>query len=293
MTRSNSPNSSSAAGKYTHARQRSIPKTKLNFANIKGVLMRYTDIEKLSRTFFVVVKDFSLLCEHGYQFETDSFLLTVQNYLDIWNVQDGSEHSRFHETEYCACMSISECLCACVIYAYHFFPKIVKRFQLPPSLSRCGMAAAAEGTENCSRSSGSPAARTGDGEAEEFTCWAYCSELSRRQNEQRKSGLFCDVTLVFSTGGVPGEWVQTVPAHRSVLSAASQYFTLLLGGQFSESESGRVELKEWSSTTGPDPETVESVIQFMYTGEIRVTTADVHEVLELADRYVFLYCFYI
>lgn len=157
-------------------------------------------------------------------------------------------------------------------------------------------AAAAEGPGDCSRSSGGSsgcggggvapaAARTGDGEpeeAEEFTCSAYCSELSRRQNEQRKAGLFCDATLVFSSE--EQDRVQTLTAHRSVLSAASQYFTLLLGGQFSESVSGRVELKEWSSTTGPDPETVESVVQFMYTGEIRVTTANVHEVLELADR---------
>lgn len=187
-------------------------------------------------------------------------------------------------------MSVFECLLACVIYAYEVFPKIVQSFHLPPSLSRCGMAAAAEGPEDCSRSGGgAPGVRTGDGEPEEaeaFTCSAYCSELSRRQNEQRKAGLFCDVTLVFSSGGGSEERVQTLSAHRSVLSAASQYFTLLLGGQFSESVSGRVELKEWSSTTGPDPETVDSVIQYMYTGGIRVTTANVHEVLELADRYL-------
>nr|XP_046234083.1 kelch-like protein 11 [Scatophagus argus] len=186
-------------------------------------------------------------------------------------------------------MSVFDCLFACVIYAYEFFPKVVKRFPLPPTLSRCGMAAAAEGPEDCSRSSSSPGALTGDGEpeeAEEFTCWAYCTELSRRQNEQRRAGLFCDVTLVFSSGGASGERVQTFSAHRTVLSAASQYFTLLLGGHFTESVSGRVELKEWSSTAGPDPETVETVIQFMYTGEIRVTTANVHEVLELADRFL-------
>ncbi|TKS89648.1 Kelch-like protein 11 [Collichthys lucidus] len=192
-------------------------------------------------------------------------------------------------------MSVFECLFACVLYAYELFPKIVQRFHLPPSLSRCGMAAAAaEGPGDCSRSSSGcgggvapAAARTGDGEpeeAEEFTCSAYCSELSRRQNEQRKAGLFCDATLVFSSE--EPDRVQTLTAHRSVLSAASQYFTLLLGGQFSESVSGRVELKEWSSTTGPDPETVESVVQFMYTGAIRVTTANVHEVLELADRFL-------
>ncbi|CAJ1080377.1 kelch-like protein 11 [Xyrichtys novacula] len=187
-------------------------------------------------------------------------------------------------------MSVFDCLFTCVIYAYEFFPKIVKRFHLPPSLSRCGMAAAAAaagGQED--RSCVSPGARTGDGEpeeAEEFTCSAYCSELSRRQNEQRKAGLFCDVTLVFSSGGVSQERVHVFTAHRSVLSAASQYFMLLLGGQFSESVSGRVELREWSSTTGPDPDTVERVIQFMYTGEIRVSTANVDEVLELADRFL-------
>lgn len=154
-------------------------------------------------------------------------------------------------------------------------------------------AAAGPEREDSSRGSGAPAPRTGDsGEPEqeeaeeEFTCSAYCSELSRRQNEQRKAGLFCDVTLIFSSGGRLEERVHTFSAHRSVLSAASQYFTLLLGGQFSESESGRVELKDWSSTTGPDPETVDRVIQFMYTGEIRVTTVNVHEVLELADRFL-------
>ncbi|XP_050922184.1 LOW QUALITY PROTEIN: kelch-like protein 11 [Lates calcarifer] len=190
-------------------------------------------------------------------------------------------------------MSVFECLFTCVIYAYELFPKISPSFHLPQRLaSSCGMAAAVEGPEDGSRSgggSGAQGALTGDGEpeeAEEFTCPAYCSELSRRQNEQRKAGLFCDVTLVFISGGVSGEKVQTMSAHRSVLSAASQYFTLLLGGQFSESLSGRVELKEWSSETGPDPETVRSVIQFMYTGEIRVTTANVHEVLELADRFL-------
>ncbi|XP_041830613.1 kelch-like protein 11 [Melanotaenia boesemani] len=183
-------------------------------------------------------------------------------------------------------MSFCECLLTCAVYTYEFFPKIAQRFHLPLSFSPCvGMAA--EDPED----SGAQGALTGEGddepdEAEEFTCLAYCSELSRRQNEQRKAGLFCDLTLVFSSGGLSEERVQTVSAHRSVLSAASQYFSLLLGGQFSESQSGRVELKEWSSTTGPDPDTVESVIQFMYTGEVRVTTANVHEVLELAHRFL-------
>lgn len=149
------------------------------------------------------------------------------------------------------------------------------------------MAAAAEGPEDCGRSGDAQGAVTGDAEpaeAEEFTCSAYCSELSRRQNEQRKAGLFCDLTLAFVSGGESGGRVHTLAAHRSVLSAASLYFSQLLGGELSRSQSERVELKEWSSQTGPKPGTVEGVIQFMYTGQIRVTIANVQEVLELADR---------
>ena len=156
------------------------------------------------------------------------------------------------------------------------------------------MAAAAPNPEDSARSSGTggtstPSALAGDGDAEEsedFTSSSHCSELSRRQNEQRKQGLFCDVTLAFSSGAASGS-VQSceLSAHRSVLAAATDYFTPLLGGQFSESLSGRVEMKEWSSELGPDSDTVQSVIQYMYTGEIRVSTCNVHEVLELADRY--------
>ncbi|KAK2820441.1 hypothetical protein Q5P01_023400 [Channa striata] len=191
-------------------------------------------------------------------------------------------------------MSVFECLLTCAVYACDFLPNIGQRCHSPlRAASSCAMAAAAagaDGPEDGRRSGGGgggaqgQGALTGDGEpeeAEEFTCSAHCSELSRRQNEQRKAGLFCDLTLVFS-----GQRVRTLCAHRSVLSAASHYFTLLLGGQFSESVSGRVELKEWSSETGPNPDTVDRVLQFMYTGEIRVTTGNVHEVLELADRFL-------
>ncbi|XP_014891877.1 kelch-like protein 11 [Poecilia latipinna] len=183
-------------------------------------------------------------------------------------------------------MTVSECLLTCFMHTYDFLPKIAKSFHL--SLSFCvGMAAAAE-EGGCGGASAPLSA--GDGEPEEaevFTCPTYCSELSRRQNEQRKAGLFCDLTLVFSSRGASGvEGVLTLPAHRTVLSAASQYFELLLGGQFSESRTGRVELTEWSSAAGPDPETVEAVIHFMYTGEVRVTNANVHDVLELADRFL-------
>lgn len=175
--------------------------------------------------------------------------------------------------------------CVCLSVLHHL--KIQRTLRTDSADTE--MAAAAPNPEDASRNSGSPSSASslsGDGEseeAEEFASATHCSELSRRQNEQRKLGLFCDVTLAFSSSpGAANSFEFT--AHRSVLAAATDYFTPLLGGQFSESVTRRVEMKEWSSEAGLDQETVESVIQFMYTGEIRVSTANVHEVLELADR---------
>ncbi|XP_065507456.1 kelch-like protein 11 [Caloenas nicobarica] len=124
----------------------------------------------------------------------------------------------------------------------------------------------------------------GEAEAEEFGCPAHCSDLAWRQNEQRRHGLYCDITLAFG-GGRPGP-AREYRAHRSVLAAATEYFTPLLSGGFAESRSGRVELQKWSSEGGPDPDTVEAVIGFMYTGTIRVSPGNVHEVLEMADRFL-------
>ncbi|KAK7940114.1 hypothetical protein WMY93_003440 [Mugilogobius chulae] len=189
-------------------------------------------------------------------------------------------------------------MCGCVCRFLSFSSLL----HLPPLLSSSSggsaMATAAPNPEDAARSSGNlggggggtPSALAADGEAEEaedFSSSSHCSELSRRQNEQRKQGLFCDVTLAFSSGSASGMIHSCeFSAHRSVLAAATDYFTPLLSGQFSESISGRVEMKEWSSEQGPDPDTVESVIQYMYTGEIRVSTCNVHEVLELADRFL-------
>ncbi|KAM4691727.1 kelch-like protein 11 [Rhinophrynus dorsalis] len=120
-----------------------------------------------------------------------------------------------------------------------------------------------------------------DWEADMFVSETHCTDLALRQNEQRKQGLFCDMTLVFGGGG------REFPAHRSVLAAATDYFAPLLSGQFEESRSGRVDMK-WSSGPGPDLETVEAVVQYMYTGQIRVCPGNVHEVLELSDRFLLL-----
>lgn len=118
---------------------------------------------------------------------------------------------------------------------------------------------------------------TATDEADEFTCCAHCSELAQRQNEQRKAEQFCDLRLLFFSG----ERVHSLSAHRSVMSAASQYISQRLSEE--GASCGTLELRDWSSV-GPD--TVEAVVEFMYTGHISVTTANVHQVLELAHRFL-------
>lgn len=199
------------------------------------------------------------------------------------------------------------CVCLSLLYRtelarlFRFRPAEAREMAAAPNSSPSSNPGRSSGSGSGSGSSpedahrpASAAALASDGdpeEAEQFSSALHCSELARRQNEQRKLGLFCDVTLAFSGGGggvLVGEGAGSagfeLGAHRSVLAAATDYFTPLLGGQFSESVSRRVEMKEWSSEAGPERETVEGVVQFMYTGEIRVSTSNVHEVLELADR---------
>ncbi|CAL1600297.1 unnamed protein product [Knipowitschia caucasica] len=83
-------------------------------------------------------------------------------------------------------------------------------------------------------------------EAEEFSSCPHCSELAQRQSEQRKAGHFTDLTLMFSIGAR----LHSVAAHRSVLSAASTFFSELLSAQGSASSpgaSGAPELRTPSS----------------------------------------------
>lgn len=96
-------------------------------------------------------------------------------------------------------------VCVCLSLLYR--TGLLRFLRFRPAEAR--MAAAAPSPEESSRSGGpggpgSGLSAEGDSEeAEEFSSSTHCSELSRRQNEQRKLGLFCDVTLVFSgaTGG--------------------------------------------------------------------------------------------
>ncbi len=92
------------------------------------------------------------------------------------------------------------------------------------------------------------------------TSESHVKMLTRQLNQQRKDddADYCDITLVCGS--------TSYLAHKAILVAASPYFECLLGGQFAESTQNEIDLSE---SIG-DPETLESVLEFIYTGKLLI-----------------------
>lgn len=88
-------------------------------------------------------------------------------------------------------------------------------------------------------------------------------------NQRREWPELCDVRL-----NVEG---QTLPAHRCILSACSGYFRVLFTGRFSDSQREECALNDCSHQTATD------VLNFFYTGKIRILPRNVEEILSVAD----------
>lgn len=76
--------------------------------------------------------------------------------------------------------------------------------------------------------------------------------LMHKMNTYLYSGQLCDVVLIAGQ--------QRIPAHRVVLSAASDYFSAMFMSDLRESQAREIELKDI------DPEAVKLLIGYMYTG---------------------------
>uniref|UniRef100_A0A3Q1ELZ6 Kelch-like family member 7 n=1 Tax=Acanthochromis polyacanthus TaxID=80966 RepID=A0A3Q1ELZ6_9TELE len=90
-------------------------------------------------------------------------------------------------------------------------------------------------------------------------------------NNLRQEGELCDVTLV-----VQGKRFH---AHRAVLAAASHFFRVMFTSKMMESESSEVELRS------ADPDTVELLIDYIYTAQISVNSSNVESLLDAANQY--------
>ncbi|XP_066261059.1 uncharacterized protein [Euwallacea similis] len=102
----------------------------------------------------------------------------------------------------------------------------------------------------------------------------HCSELSssmfHKLYEQKRTNRFCDVTLYVNN--------KILKAHRNVLACSSPYFDSIL-------KHHKV-VKEQLTVNCLDSEIFNSVLSFMYTGEITVRHSNVEELLKLADHFI-------
>lgn len=99
----------------------------------------------------------------------------------------------------------------------------------------------------------------------------FKGEILSNLNELRKEGILCDVTL-----RIEG---QDFKAHRCVLSAASPYFRALFTCEFKLIENIRnlIDLQDMKSTAA------EEVLDFIYTGQAMVDSANARDLLSAAD----------
>ena len=97
----------------------------------------------------------------------------------------------------------------------------------------------------------------------------HVTSLTEKLNQQRKAGHedYCDITLICSG--------TRFPVHKAILSASSPYFECLLEGHFAERTQNEIDLTESIS----DPETLECILEFIYTGGLLVEGSDFRELL--------------
>ena len=112
----------------------------------------------------------------------------------------------------------------------------------------------------------------------------YASRLLANLNKLRQStqnGSLCDVEIVagLDSGiqGLGGAVRQVQFAHRSVLAASSPYFNAMFTSDVLEAKRERIVIQSL------DGETLAGLLDFIYTGEIRVTNENVQDLLIAGD----------
>ena len=96
-------------------------------------------------------------------------------------------------------------------------------------------------------------------------------QLAHDANVARKSGSFCDITL-----SVDPEKLQ-IKGHRLVLASAFDYFRAMLNSNLKEGSQSEVELPK------TDAKTMESLIDFAYTGKMKLTNGNIERIATAAN----------
>ncbi|XP_071455545.1 actin-binding protein IPP-like [Hetaerina americana] len=98
----------------------------------------------------------------------------------------------------------------------------------------------------------------------------HSDKVMRNLDQMRRENLLCDVELEAAGGKV-------FKAHRSVLVAACSYFRAMFSSGLLEGKESRVKMLSLS------PQTMSSMLQFIYTGELQVGLDEVQELMVVAD----------
>jgi len=98
----------------------------------------------------------------------------------------------------------------------------------------------------------------------------HSSKLITGLNSLRSAGVLCDYTIV--AGGLE------MHVHRAVLVACSDYFRAMLTGEMRESRESSVTLQGISSFG------LQTVIEFIYTGVLKISLDNVEEILAAASH---------
>ena len=99
------------------------------------------------------------------------------------------------------------------------------------------------------------------------------NETLKELNTQRQAGLLCDVNLKVDGG--------EFPAHKGVLAANSSFFLAMFTADMLEKDKASASLRIISAAA------MESLLEFMYTGQIQIHVDNVFELLE-ASSFLFV-----
>ena len=99
----------------------------------------------------------------------------------------------------------------------------------------------------------------------------FTNDVLKNLNEARKDGSFCDITLLI------GPEKQSIKAHRLILASASDYFKAMFNTNLKEGKQSEVGLPK------TDMSTMNSIIDFIYTGKLKVSDGNVEKILTAAN----------
>ncbi len=96
----------------------------------------------------------------------------------------------------------------------------------------------------------------------------YTNDLASHLNQLRKAETLCDVTIIINQ--------RRFPAHKTVLCAASSYFSAMFTSGFQESSQSEIKIEGNS-------EAFDRLLNFAYTGVIRLNTDLIGDIISTAS----------